>query len=226
MAQCSTQPEKKIVLTFVQIFGYGFGNQSYLMVHLLTLANLLVQFRCKNNPPSFSQYIWTMNYVSSQMYKCCFNNLTMFLRYDKMCVTLLTGRDVDRYVTFLAIARDDDRFYPLKDHTASFQVLKCCVKCDANSIPYEFVVFFMDFQHSSSENTAMSSILNLVKFKCKILTKTAIQFDVQVPHPHESLLIDRCRVLTTLSTAAAIFPVHMAVRALLPLFASTTLPER
>ena len=35
----------------------GFGNQSYLTVHLLTLANLLVQFQHKNNASSFSQYI-------------------------------------------------------------------------------------------------------------------------------------------------------------------------
>ena len=31
------------------------------------------------------------------------NNLTMFLRYDKMCVTLLTERDDGRYVNVLKL---------------------------------------------------------------------------------------------------------------------------
>ena len=39
--------------------GDGFGNQSYVMVYLLILANLLVQFRHKkNNASSFSQCIY------------------------------------------------------------------------------------------------------------------------------------------------------------------------
>ena len=42
----------------------GFGNQSCLMVHVLTLANLLVKFRYKkNNAFSFSQCIYNWRYV-------------------------------------------------------------------------------------------------------------------------------------------------------------------
>ena len=39
------------VLQLMIISGDGFGNQSYLMVHLLTLANLLIQFRHKKTTP-------------------------------------------------------------------------------------------------------------------------------------------------------------------------------
>ena len=46
------------------------GDQSYLMIHLLTFANLLVQFQHKNNASSFSQYIYTMTHLPYEMYKC------------------------------------------------------------------------------------------------------------------------------------------------------------
>ena len=72
----------------------------------------------------------------------------MFLRYDKVCVTLLTelddgryvdapatGRDDDRYVFIPATGRDDDR-YVTRNNRTSFQIisakLKCSVKRDAN----------------------------------------------------------------------------------------------
>ena len=82
------------------------GTQSYLMVHLLTLANLLIQFQrvflfstyLNNNPRTFSNV------------QVLPNNLTMFLRYDKMCVTLLTELDDGRYVNVPATGRDDDRY--------------------------------------------------------------------------------------------------------------------
>ena len=45
-----------------------------------------------------------MNHVSSQMYKCCFNALTMFILYDKMCVILLTELDDGRYVNVLKLS--------------------------------------------------------------------------------------------------------------------------
>ena len=80
-----------------KLFGDGFGNQSY-----LTLANLLVQFRYKKTTPlPFLGVFTTMNHVPPQIYKCC---LTMFLRYDKICVTLLTSaQDDDRCMTFLQL---------------------------------------------------------------------------------------------------------------------------
>ena len=80
------------------------------------------------------------------------NNLTMFLRYDKICVTLLTERDdgrymnvlklnettIDRYVFIPPTGRDNDRSIQRNNRTTSFQIisakLKCSVKCDANSI--------------------------------------------------------------------------------------------
>ena len=34
----------------------------------------------------------------------------MFLRYNKMCVSLVTGRDDGRYVNVPAIGRDYDRY--------------------------------------------------------------------------------------------------------------------
>ena len=98
------------------------------------------------------------------------NNLTMFLRYDKVCVTLLTERDGGRYVNVLklnettigtwhfcnrrrrrwvhnisAIARDYDLSILRHDRT-SYQTisvkLKCSVKCDANrSVSVNFEIF-------------------------------------------------------------------------------------
>ena len=73
----------------------------------------------------------------------------MFLRYDKMCVTLLNEVDVGRYVNVPTTVRDDDWYVtflqldettigsiPRNDRTTSFQIfwakLKCCVKRDAN----------------------------------------------------------------------------------------------
>ena len=51
--------------------GDDFGNQSYLMVDLFTLANLLVQFRYKKRTPlRFVNVLTTMKAVPCQMYKC------------------------------------------------------------------------------------------------------------------------------------------------------------
>ena len=89
--------------------GDGFGNQSDLMVHLLTLANLLVQFQCKQRPFLFSIYLNNEPRTFSNV-QVPLNNLTMFLRYDKMCVTLFTELDVGRYVNNPATGRNDDRY--------------------------------------------------------------------------------------------------------------------
>ena len=88
----------------IKAIGDGFGNQSYLMIHLLTLANLLVQFRHKNNASSFSQYIYNNETTYLLKCMCCFMNLTMFLRYNKMCVTFLTELDDGRYVNVLKLS--------------------------------------------------------------------------------------------------------------------------
>ena len=95
-----------------------------------------------------------MNHVPSQMYKFL-NNLTMFLRYHKMCVTLLTERDDGRYLNVLATGRDGDRYVAhlqlhettiasiLRNDRTSFQIisakLKCSVKCYANNLIYSFM---------------------------------------------------------------------------------------
>ena len=42
------------------ITGDGFGNQSYLMIHLFTLANLLVQFRHKKTTPLPFRNVFTI----------------------------------------------------------------------------------------------------------------------------------------------------------------------
>ena len=111
--------------------------------HLLTLANLLVQFQYKQRLFLFSIYLSNEPRTFSNV-RVPSNNLTMFLRYDEMCVTLLTSaRDDDRYVTvlkkwtnrrpictchflelhkttFLVTRRDGDRSVPRNNRT-SFQ---------------------------------------------------------------------------------------------------------
>ena len=84
----------------------------------------------------------------------------MFLRYDKMCVTLLTELDDGRYVIFPATVRYDGRYVTFlqldettigsisrNDRTTSFQIisakLRCSVKCDANS----YLKFTFDVKH-------------------------------------------------------------------------------
>ena len=85
--------------------GGGFGNQSYLMVHLSILANLLVQFQYKQRLFLFFMYL---------------NN-------DKTCLTLLTELDDGRYVNDPATGRNDDRyviFLQLPDNPDNFCEIK------------------------------------------------------------------------------------------------------
>ena len=128
------------------------------MVHLFTLANLLVQFRHKKQRLFlFSIYLNNepRTFSNAQVPP---NNLTMFLRYDKMRVALLTSaRDDDRCVTVLKLDETTTRSYVfiletaqddiscnstrrrslLSQEITSFQTLsakgKCSVKCDANN---------------------------------------------------------------------------------------------
>ena len=78
------------------------------------------------------------------------NNLTMFLRYDKMCATLLTELDDGRYVNVPTTGRDDDQYVTFlqldetkiatipRNNRTSFQIisvkLKWFVKYDVNIV--------------------------------------------------------------------------------------------
>ena len=72
-------------------------------VHLLTLASLLVQFQHKQRSFLFSIYLNNVPRTLLNV-EVPLNNLTIFLRYDKMCDTLLTSaRDDDRYETVVKL---------------------------------------------------------------------------------------------------------------------------
>ena len=118
---------------------------------LFSFANLPVQFRSKKTTHlPFLDVFTTMTHVRSQMYKRCLTILAMFLRYDKMCVTLLTKPDYGRYVNNLQLGETTIgtwQFLQLHETTidsiprnnrTSFQIisakLKCSVKCDANTL--------------------------------------------------------------------------------------------
>ena len=87
--------------------GDGFGYQSYLMIHLLTLENLLVQFQHKNNTSSFSQCI----YKNDPLPKCIsvalqFNNVSTIQQHVRYFDSELND---GRYVNVLKNERNDDR---------------------------------------------------------------------------------------------------------------------
>ena len=91
----------EILITLIRL-GDGFRNQSYSMVHLLTLANVLVRMRYKNKRIFLFSIYFNNEPRTFSNVQVPPNNLTMFLRYDKMFVILFTSaRDDDRYVTVL-----------------------------------------------------------------------------------------------------------------------------
>ena len=170
---CKIFHEDSLSKTLLIISGDGFGNRSYLMVHLFTLANLLVQFRRKKTTPlSFLSVFTIKDALSCQMYKCWlqFNNIAaIILRQDVR--HFATELDDGRYVTVPATGRDDDRawfFLQLDKTTIDTWHFLQLHEATIGSVP--------------RNNRATSSQTLSAKWKCSVKCDATISVTVKISH--------------------------------------------